>query len=369
MKGIRATSLSIILSLLVGCNNAANNFALIPPAISNKPIEYSIIRTNDGVGFINKSGKVVVQPKYSDVKPFSDGLAAVEVAQESGEKLWGFINNKGEFVIKPQYVIVNSFADKLALVLPKDGTRKVFIDRRGNVAISHQKSWRFAASFSEGLAPVTSKGKWGYIDITGKIVIEPKFDGVRDFSNGLAFVKIGKGFEALVGYIDRTGRLAVPLKYKGGTDFVSERALVSPGVFASLNLIDKQGNTLKERINVSCSEIKDRFSENLIPARLELPGQAGLLKLDGCGYINAQGNIAIPPDRKFEKAEPFSEGLAPVQMSNKWGFIDKSGKIVIDPKFEEASSFKNGLAYVKVNAAEQGYINHSGQFVWKPVSF
>ena len=33
-------------------------------------------------------------------------------------------------------------------------------------------------------------GKFGYIDRTGKVVIETKFDGARDFSEGLAAVKI-----------------------------------------------------------------------------------------------------------------------------------------------------------------------------------
>jgi hypothetical protein len=37
-----------------------------------------------------------------------------------------------------------------------------------------------------GLFPVTVGGKSGYIDKTGKLVINPKFDGTWDFSEGLA---------------------------------------------------------------------------------------------------------------------------------------------------------------------------------------
>ena len=51
-------------------------------------------------------------------------------------------------------------------------------------------------------APVKYNGKWGYIDKTGKFVIEPKFEGAYPFSEGLAMVKVGKA----VGYIDKTGR-------------------------------------------------------------------------------------------------------------------------------------------------------------------
>ncbi len=369
MKSIKITSFCVLLRFLVGCSSTGNTFPLIAPTISAQPLEYSLIRSNQGMGFIDKTGRVVVQPKYSNAKPFSDGLAAVEVTQENGEKLWGFINDKNEFVIKPQYVIVDSFANKLALVLPKNVFKSVFIDQRGNIAIPSREDLRFTASFSEGFAPVYAKDKWGLIDTTGKVIVEPKFDYIRNFSNGLAFVSVGKGFNTLGGYIDRAGHLAVPLTYKQGTNFVGDIALVSSGVFSYLSLIDRHGNIIKQKIDGSCGQIEDDFSGNLLPARLELSSQKGFFRNDGCGYLDAQGNIAIPPNPKVEKAGTFSEGLAPVKINSKWGYIDRLGNVLITPKFETVTPFHNGLAYATVNAAESGYINHSGQFVWRPVSF
>ena len=42
----------------------------------------------------------------------------------------------------------------------------------------------------------------GYVDRTGRIVINPQFDEARDFANGLAKVQTGAGY----GYVDKTGR-------------------------------------------------------------------------------------------------------------------------------------------------------------------
>ena len=63
------------------------------------------------------------------------------------------------------------------------------------------------------------------------------------------------------------------------------------------------------------------------------------------GFIDKSGKVVIEP--QFDNAEPFSEGLACVEKDGKWGFIDKSGKMVIEPQFDGASDFSEGLAKVK----------------------
>lgn len=42
------------------------------------------------------------------------------------------------------------------------------------------------------------------------------------------------------------------------------------------------------------------------------------------------------------------EGLAPVQVDNRWGFIDTNGRFVINPQFDRAEPFAEGLAPVLV---------------------
>ena len=49
-------------------------------------------------------------------------------------------------------------------------------------------------------------GKWGYIDQTGEVVIEPVWDYAHSFSGGLAYVQLGDN----AGYIDRTGTPVTP---------------------------------------------------------------------------------------------------------------------------------------------------------------
>jgi ABC-type phosphate transport system substrate-binding protein len=44
---------------------------------------------------------------------------------------------------------------------------------------------------ASGLYPVSVDGKWGYIDNTGTIKIEPRFTQAADFSEGLAWAEAG----------------------------------------------------------------------------------------------------------------------------------------------------------------------------------
>lgn len=51
--------------------------------------------------------------------------------------------------------------------------------------------------------------------------------------------------------------------------------------------------------------------------------------------------------------------------NGKLGYMDKSGKMVIEPKFEAGSIFVNGIAPVKVGE-NVGYIDKKGEYVIKP---
>jgi hypothetical protein len=69
--------------------------------------------------------------------------------------------------------------------------------------------------------------------------------------------------------------------------------------------------------------------------------------------------------RSFTAPTIFTEGLAPVVVDKKVGYMDKQGKMVIDPQFEAGSIFVNGLAPVKVGE-QCGYIDKTGKMVIKP---
>ncbi|MCP4443187.1 MAG: WG repeat-containing protein [Aureispira sp.] len=66
---------------------------------------------------------------------------------------------------------------------------------------------------------------------------------------------------------------------------------------------------------------------------------------------------------QYNKAHPFSDGLAAVKVGSFWGFIDSLGKVVLSPKYGDVHSFSYGKAAVMNNISFKRwvYINKKGQ--------
>jgi hypothetical protein len=80
-----------------------------------------------------------------------------------------------------------------------------------------------------------------------------------------------------------------------------------------------------------------------------------------CGYVERTSEAERIPQR-FEVAERFSEGLAAVRIDGLYGFIDRTGRIVIAPRFEAAGPFTGNYAEVRFDGAS-GAIDRSGRMV------
>ena len=79
------------------------------------------------------------------------------------------------------------------------------------------------------------------------------------------------------------------------------------------------------------------------------------------GYIDIHENVIVSFD--YDDISLFSQDLACVKKDNKYGFVDRKGKIIIPIQFENETFFrKNGLALVKKNSL-YGFIDKKGKEV------
>ena len=334
-------------------------------------------------GYIDQTGKIVITPQYGGAYAFNEKRTCVQ-PHASGSSKYAVIDNTGKFITQADFSACGPFSEGLAAVaFDTEKTQRNcddcdafyhwgYIDSTGTIVIKPQ--FHTADRFSEGLAAVQNEdGKWGFIDKTGKPVIRMNFDYADAFSEGLALVVIHQRY----GYIDHKGKLVIRARFKLGKKFSEGLALVRTGG----KFVAPVGMTFESRAEDERNEFE--YIDNSGKVRLRLKGEHasnfseglaefGVLEQDGylyCGYIDKTGKRVI--DSRFGDCDDFSEGLGLVLLDDKWHFIDKSGQFVISPPYVEIWSFQNGLARVlegatPSSAADFGYIDRSGAIIWKP---
>ena len=318
----------------------------------------------------------------------------------------GYIDEKGKLVIKPIYRRSTFFREGFAIV-SGDDDKRFFIDSTGRrlAAPAFDEAWLF----NEGLAGVQIKGKWGFIDRRGKLVIPAKFDSADSFCGGRAVVAVKIGDKLKFGFIDKGGKYTVQPKFNyitafadGIAQFSNNAEYIRKSTFfvvdttAHYGLLNSAGKVIAEpKFNkietfhegyagaVSDGKsgfidktgkwlkgfdgyVKRWFSEGL--AAVYMPGK-------GYGYMDKNAKFVIEP--QFREAKEFSGGLAPVKTEKGWGYIDKTGKMVIQDKFSDGDPFMGPLALVNITTGKVdpkdnfpeilfGYIDKTGKYVWKP---
>jgi hypothetical protein len=107
-------------------------------------------------------------------------------------------------------------------------------------------------------------GKYGYADDKGNIVIKPQFDKAENFNDGMALVMVKENYTEKWGYIDLTGKLVIPATYKLRPGRFSEGlAAVKIGESPydyEMAYIDKTGKRVMDRQPWLLNEFHDGYA-------------------------------------------------------------------------------------------------------------
>ncbi|PIC58298.1 hypothetical protein CSV80_05820 [Sporosarcina sp. P12(2017)] len=192
----------------------------------------------------------------------------------------------------------------------------------------------FARDFSEGLAAVKLGDKWGYIDTDGNTVIDFQYDKAFNFSEGKALVGTNK--------VNEFGDEAT---YLG---FITIDNKYTP--------LTVNGKHLREYLPLGLDQSNSIFYNGLIALNVDNPwkfifDETGELYIDA-PYLPTEGTIAVVTNYidqqtdeylfdnpQFINALPFNQGMAAVGFHDEvlsedyWTFINKSGEVWNGPRF------------------------------------
>lgn len=213
-----------------------------------------------------------------------------------------------------------------------------YINAKGTIVIPMQYQW--ASEFSEGHAVAMKNDAYYCINLQGteraaQINTDVKIEG--EFNDGMVLIRNRE--DRKYGYMDTTGRIAISPQYDGAGPFSEGLAVVV--YYGECFYIDKTGarairqvEWLGEKYNIAYA---GRFSEGLAAVQVE---DNDLY----CGYIDKNGKMLIDP--VYYKAGRFREGMARVSMqpSGGFGYIDHNGRYAVKPVYEQAYPYVDGVA-------------------------
>ena len=319
----------------------------------------------DGYYYIDIDGNIV-SGRYEVASSFENGVAVLKDNRDDEER--NYLNTNFEIIGDRKYnfdsivsgvyngeVIFTVLEDNSIDILDKD--MKKILSIPYEVGDSKYVNHFSGAVGANGLFPIrdNTSGKWGYMDLSGKMVIEPKFGEAEPYNEDNVAVVYDSELK-LYGIIDSDGNYKIEPTFDKIKLYGNEIALVmnkKEDKYAAY-FVDIQGNRLSdERYDI---DVNNHAVDGCIPVK----------NLQGfCGYINR--DMSPLTELKYKDAYDFSNGMAVVVNQDElYGYVDATGKEVIPCQFEFAVAFGDyDLAAVKVNG-KWGMIKKDGSYYIEP---
>jgi hypothetical protein len=306
-------------------------------------------------GLIDRKGNWVVRPRYTNMGLGSEGLFAV---QSDGD--WGYIDAKGASVIAPRFEAAEAFDSGVAAVksngrwgyVRADGSMEsgfIFLEIGGRegpyVSARDTQGWAVFKLMSSG-APKRQKF---YSDIPLQRAYSVSEGSViGKFPDGERLFLIDRSYAG-----DDPDEFGLTQRFPVWGDSYNLVSILrmSEGFAAAATAGNKWGFLHK-----ASGEFlwRDRFEAALNFARGLAP-----VKLAGkWGYIGRDGTLVVQP--VYDAAFPFRGDYAVIREGDKRGFLklESEGKIsvFVTPRYQDAFRFTEGLAPVKIGG-RWGYVS------------
>jgi len=245
----------------------------------------------------------------------------------------------------------------------KQGLRFGFIDCKGKVVV--EPKFLSVGDFSDGVAVVqlgeevaaeradgrrVVSGTYGIIDLNGFVTVVPNSILFSSFSEGLSLARVNGKFA----YIDKTGVVAIAIPEKveildedysspeefGFTDGVAGLKARDGGIY----LVSREGKFTKEKA---------------APLRFDEQGLA-ITEVNGAqAIVNKAGKYVFGPTQAELDS---SEGIywaVPKGGNQKYTFLNPKGEVLFERRFEEIGYFHEGLMTVK-KKGKWGFMDKGG---------
>ncbi len=264
--------------------------------------------------------------EYEDAMTFSSGLAAGKKNEE-----WKLLDASGR-ACASGFLQVGFYNGEVIPVKTENGWMFATSDGNKKISVSKLGNVEELGRLDGNIFKAKRDGTYGYYDTELK-KIAGDFAYASEMNEGVGAVFDGSVWKLAdsAGTIGKKGYREIVLNARD-IAYQNERIWVSEedGIYY---MIDREGNRIgKEEV-----EGTKGFTVSDSLAAVERNGK--------WGFMDKEGKMAIEP--QYEDARSFCNEYAAVKQNGEWGFINVDGKMAIEPQFEDAKDFSDGSVLVQ----------------------
>ena len=306
----------------------------------------------------DKSGRKLT-PAYRDIGDFEEGLAEFIPMKRSpqGHGLHGFIDKRGKIIIEPKYISTDQFHKGRTWVIYPAGTHYglSYIDKTGKELYK---------------IPIQYYPR-DYLIRDSKIDFLCNHDTKEDvlwWRNGEFFI-LNFNFTPFVEQQLLQSKSISSFKYQGKFGIIDKDLILKvPVALDDIDVDFTYSGQGMERVQYGdkYGYVSPITGELIVPfeytdTRKPTNGLFWVKKNGKWGCIDKTGTLRIP--HLYDEATGFTaEGRSAVAINGKFGHIDKSGKVRTPLKYDFASYYNHGLSMIRIND-KYGYIDTTGRFI------
>ncbi len=266
-------------------------------------VEYMAVQEvgKNGWGFYGPDGKIYMSDEFAE-RPSAVVGGCFSVNESEGLSLYEFGKRPrllADGLTAVGYVhdgvVPACYPGERICVLNADGSRRFTI-----MPIDGKEVVMAGEAYSDGLLVVgTSDYKFGYIDVDGNVVIEPKYSSAQSFLEDLAFVTIKETEETQTNYIiDKQGNTVYKMKSDNvGTTLYRYGYIITKDDNGRLAFVDKKGQEVY-RCPAGVSYVSE-YNDKYIVYGLK-DGGMGVMTFDGTSILSPKfHNISLMDYDKF----------------------------------------------------------------------
>lgn len=360
-----------------------------------------LLKKGNNYGLMNNSGKIFVPVEFQEIEGrILYGMVAVNKGKKPYDPnhwreyydhepdsaidgCWGVYNLNGKMVLPMQYQNVSIVAPNLILC---HGRKWGAVDTLGKVVLPLEYDELHA--LKTGLVYAVKNNDAHYYQLNAKNkmteLTQYKIQEFYPWENktSITIVRVNGAYRALT----KTGKFSDTLERKYydnnmQADSLDEGYILryAGGYKGACIHIDKnlKANTYNEIVDLEKGYLVKKKNKwgyigqkgdlqirAVYDTLVTISGDCVFARKDGSWrIIKNAGKNEIPLILNITSLGPFSEGFAAVGIDGvadafggfqqeKWGYLDTTGKIVIDFKFKEAKEFKKGAAAVQIDGKE-----------------